>query len=189
MFYPEFRRVGATRRELGIPTTFNLLGPLANPARPSSALVGCAFREKARTLAEVLARRGTEALVVRGDDGLDEVTTTTTSTVWAVSGGRVSEHTLDPARLGFPRGSAADLRGGDAEDNAEAVRRLVRGETGPVRDAVLLNAAAALAAFTGLSGRLEDDVAAGVERAARAIDSGAAADLLDRWVRFSAALR
>jgi anthranilate phosphoribosyltransferase len=185
VFHPAFRHTGPPRRELGVPTTFNLLGPLTNPAQPGSALIGCAYQDKTRVLAEVFARRGMSVLVVRGDDGLDEITTTTTTSVWMVSGGTVTERTFDPAVLGVPRATAEDLRGGDAASNAEVVRELVAGKAGPVRDAVVLNAAAALAAFTGFSGSLEDDLATGLDRAAQAIDSGAAAKLLDRWIAFS----
>lgn len=184
-FHPALRHAGPVRSELGIPTTFNLLGPLTNPAQPEAALIGCAYQDKTRVLAETFARRGTRALVVRGDDGLDEITTTTTSTVWVVSGGEVTERTFDPASLGIARATADDLRGGDAAANAEVVRELVGGKPGPVRDAVLINAAAALAAFTGFSASLEDDLRGGLTRAAEAIDSGAAATLLDRWIAFS----
>jgi anthranilate phosphoribosyltransferase len=184
-FHPALRHAGPVRSELGIPTTFNLLGPLTNPAQPGAALIGCAYQDKTRVLAETFARRGTRALVVRGDDGLDEITTTTTSTVWVVSDGTVTERSLDPAELGVPRATAEDLRGGDAAANAEVVRELVGGKPGPVRDAVLINAAAALATFTGFSGSLTDDLRVGLVRAAEAIDSGAAAALLDRWIAFS----
>ncbi|MCW2877869.1 MAG: anthranilate phosphoribosyltransferase [Sphaerisporangium sp.] len=189
VFYPALRHAAPTRRELGVPTTFNLLGPLANPAQPSRALVGCAFGNKTRVLAEVFARRGATVLLVRGDDGLDEITTTTTSTVWVVSDGRFAECRFDPESVGVPRATIEDLRGGDAQANAEVTRRLLAGDSGPVRDAVLINAAAALAAYTGFSASLEEDIAAGLARAAQAVDSGAAAALLDRWARFSNALR
>ena len=187
VFHPALRHAGPVRSELGVPTTFNLLGPLTNPAQPDRALVGCAYADKTRCLAEVFALRGTTALVVRGDDGLDELTTTTTSTVWIVTGGTVVERSFDPAAIGVPRATMADLRGGDATANAEVVRQLVSGKTGPVRDAVLLNAAGALAAFNGFSDSLEDDLAAGLTRAAQAVDSGAAAALLDRWAAFTGA--
>jgi anthranilate phosphoribosyltransferase len=186
-FHPALRHASATRRELGVSTTFNLLGPLTNPARPAAALIGCAYRDKTRVLAEVFARRGTTALLVRGDDGLDEITTTTTSSVWIVSGGEVRTETFDPSDLDIPSAAVEDLRGGDAAHNAAVVRRLVSGETGPVRDAVLINAAAALAAYAGFSGSLNADLAAGLEKVAQAIDSGAAAELLARWTEFSAA--
>ncbi|MGV9299613.1 anthranilate phosphoribosyltransferase [Amycolatopsis sp. NPDC003676] len=184
-FHPAFRHTGPPRRELGVPTTFNLLGPLTNPAQPQSALIGCAYADKTRALAEIFAERGMSVLVARGDDGLDEITTTTTTSVLVVSGGTVTERSLDPQSLDIPRATAEDLRGGDAAANAEVVRELVSGKTGPVRDAVVLNAAAALAAFAGFSDSLEDDLAAGLERAHQAIDSGAAATLLDRWIAFS----
>ncbi|MFF5990499.1 anthranilate phosphoribosyltransferase [Prauserella flavalba] len=186
-FHPAFRHTGGPRRELGVPTIFNLLGPLTNPAQPTSALIGCAYADKAPVLAEVFARRGASVLVVRGDDGLDEITTTTTSTAWVVSGGGVRQESIDPAALGIAKATAEDLRGGDAAVNAEVVRGLVGGKQGPVRDAVLLNAAGALAAFAGLSGDLTADLKAGLGRAAETIDSGAAASLLTRWVELSKA--
>jgi len=184
VFHPGFRHAGAPRRELGVPTAFNLLGPLTNPAQPSAGLIGCAFPDKTEVLARVFAGRGASTLVVRGDDGLDELTTTTTSSVWVVSGGEVRAENIDPADLGIPRATAEDLRGGDPGVNAEVVRELVAGKPGPVRDAVLLNAAGALAARAGLGDSLVDDLAAGLSRAAEAIDSGAAADLLARWAAF-----
>ncbi|ANN19086.1 anthranilate phosphoribosyltransferase [Amycolatopsis orientalis] len=184
-FHPALRHAGPTRGELGVPTTFNLLGPLTNPAQPRSSLIGCAYEDKTRVLAEVFARRGMTVLLVRGDDGLDEITTTTTSSVWVVSGGEITERSFDPSSLDVPRATAEDLRGGDAAHNAEVFRQVMAGKTGPVRDAVLLNSAAALAAFAGFSGSLEDDLAAGLARAASAIDSGAAADLLNRWIAFA----
>src|SRR6185312_17534408 len=117
------------------PTAMNVLGPLTNPAQPPAALVGCADARLAPVLAEVLAGRGGSALVVRGDDGLDELTTTATSTVWVVGAGEVRQETLDPAPLGIPRATRDDLRGGDAMINAAVFRRLLGGERGPVRDA------------------------------------------------------
>ena len=119
-----------------IATTFNFLGPLANPAKPAAQAIGCADARMAPVMAGVFARRGVDAWVFRGDDGLDELTTTTTSRVWAVSGGEVSEFTVDPAGFGLGRWHRRGLRGGDAAYNAGVVRRLVAGETGPVRDAV-----------------------------------------------------
>ncbi|HEV7974987.1 anthranilate phosphoribosyltransferase [Amycolatopsis sp.] len=187
VFHPALRHAGVARRELGVPTTFNLLGALTNPAQPGSALIGCAYVDKTRLMADVFATRGANVLVVRGDDGLDEITTTTTTSVWVVSGGEVRTETFDPSALGIPRATSADLRGGDAAYNAEVVRQLVSGKTGPVRDAVLLNAAAGLAAHKGFSGSLSDDLAAGLVRAAEAVDSGEAANLLTRWASFTAA--
>jgi anthranilate phosphoribosyltransferase len=187
LFHPALRHAGATRSQLGVPTTFNLLGPLTNPAQPAASLIGCAYQDKTEVLAEVFARRGADVLLVRGDDGLDELTTTTTSSAWVISGGEIRRETFDPSTLDIPLATAEQLRGGEVGYNAEVVRQLVAGETGPVRDAVVLNAAGALAAFNGFTSSLTEDLAAGLQRAAQAIDSGAAASLLTRWAEFSAA--
>ncbi|GAA1301089.1 anthranilate phosphoribosyltransferase [Saccharothrix xinjiangensis] len=189
VFHPGFRHAGAPRREIGIPTVFNLLGPLTNPAQPRVGLIGCARESAAPLIAGVLARRGSTALVVRGDDGLDEITTTTTTAVWVVDGGEVRRDRVDPARLGVPPARPEDLKGGDASVNAEVVRELVGGKPGAVRDAVVLNAAGAIAAHEGLSGDLEADLVAALGRAGEAIDSGAAADLLRRWAARSTELK
>lgn len=181
-FHPAMRHAAGARRELGIATTFNILGPLTNPARPGAQAVGCADPAMAPVMAGVFARRGVDAWVFRGDDGLDELTTTTTSTVWAVHGGQVDETRVDPADLGIARATAEDLRGGDAAFNADVVRRVMAGEPGPVRDAVLLNAGAALAVHGSPELPVGEALAAGVERAREAVDSGAAAATLDRWV-------
>jgi anthranilate phosphoribosyltransferase len=187
-FHPALRHAALARRELGIGTTFNVLGPLANPARPAAQAVGCADRRMAPLMAEVFAARGVDAWVFRGDDGLDELTTTTSSTVWVVAEGRVSQMSVGPADVGLPTATTHDLRGGDVTANADVVRRLVAGERGPVRDAVLLNAGAALAVHAGGSGDPLEALRLGIERAEEALDAGAAADLLDRWVGASAAL-
>jgi anthranilate phosphoribosyltransferase len=165
----------------------NILGPLANPAQPGAALVGCADARIAPLMAEVFAGRGASALVVRGDDGLDELTTTTTSTVWVVAGGQVRQESLDPAAFGLAPATREALRGGSPAENADVFRALVGGRTGAVRDAVLLNAAGALVAFDGPPARLADAFPAALDRAAAAIDSGAADRLLTRWVEVSAA--
>jgi anthranilate phosphoribosyltransferase len=188
MFHPALRHAALARRELGVGTTFNFLGPLANPARPSAQAVGCADLRMAPILAGVLARRGIDAIVFRGDDGLDELTTTTTSQVWVVSGGSVEQETLDPASLGLAPATREDLRGGDVSINADVVRRVLDGEAGPVRDAVVLNAGAALATHAGQSGPLHDRVGAGMSRAAESLDSGAAKAVLARWVETSSRL-
>jgi len=181
-YHPALRHAGPTRRELGIPTVFNIMGPLTNPAQPTSALVGCAHAPLARVVAEVLAGRGFSVLVVRGDDGLDEVTTTTTTRAWVVSGGAVRETVIDPADLGVSPATPDALKGGDAELNASVLRSLIAGDAGAVRDTVLLNAAGAIAAFQGFSGDLTADLRAGMARAAEAVDSGRAAKLVDRWI-------
>ena len=188
VFHPSLRHAAAPRREIGIPTAFNVLGPLTNPARPRAGLVGCAYASMLPVLAQVFAARGSSVLVVRGDDGLDELTTTTTSTVLVVSGGHVRPERLDPRELGFTRVPGAQLRGGAVEVNADVVRRLVGGGHGPVRDAVLLNAAAALCAHAGPPATLADGIAAQLPRAVSAIDSGRARTLLAEWVRLSASL-
>jgi anthranilate phosphoribosyltransferase len=185
-FHPAMRHAAVPRRELGVGTTFNFLGPLANPVRPAAQAVGCADRRMAPVMAGVFAARGVDAWVFRGDDGLDELTTTTTSSVWTVHGGTVTEVTIDPAAHGLPVASAEELRGGDTAHNAEVVRRTLDGEQGPVRDAVLLNAAAALAVYDGPDAPVEDALAAGLAKAAEAVDSGAARATLDRWVAASA---
>lgn len=186
LFHPSYRHTSAVRREIGVPTVFNLLGPLTNPARPRAGLIGCAFTEPAAVMARVFAERGSSVLVVRGDDGLDELTTTTTSTIWRVQAGTVDTVTFDPAAFGFRRADPADLVGGDAQANAAAARAVLSGAGGPVRDAVILNAAGALVAHAGLSSRAEwlPTWEGGLRRAASAIDSGAAEQLLARWVRF-----
>jgi anthranilate phosphoribosyltransferase len=185
VFHPGIRHASAPRRELGIGTVFNFLGPLTNPARPAAAAVGCADARMAPVLAAVLAGRGTQALVFRGDDGLDELTTATTSAVWVVRNGEVYADRVDPAVLGIDTPEPGALRGGDATVNAAVFRRVMDGERGPVRDAVLLNAAAALAAFDERSERLHDALAAGMTRAADAVDDGRAAAVLDRWAAVS----
>jgi anthranilate phosphoribosyltransferase len=185
-FHPALRHAAVARSELGIGTTFNFLGPIANPAKPAAQAIGCADLRMAPVMAGVFARRGVDAWVFRGDDGLDELTTTTTSRVWTVRSGAVVEETLDPARLGIAAGTAESLRGQDAAYNAEVVRRLLAGERGAVRDAVVLNAGAALAVHADADGSLEDRVAAGIVRADAALDSGAAQATLDRWVSAAA---
>jgi anthranilate phosphoribosyltransferase len=180
-FHPALRHTAGLRRELGIPTAFNILGPLTNPAKPAAGLIGCANPRLAPVMAQVFADRGTSTLVVRGNDGLDELTTVATSAVWQVRDGKVQELEVDPRRLGIPAATHDDLRGGDATANAQVVRDLLDGAPGPVRDAVLLNAAGAIAAFDGLTLPLEDALREGMTRAAAAVDSGAAARLLTAW--------
>jgi anthranilate phosphoribosyltransferase len=181
-FHPAMRHAAAPRRELGIGTTFNFLGPLTNPARPAAQAIGCADLRMAPVMAGVFARRGADAWVFRGDDGLDELTTTTTSRVWTVTGGEIAEAVVDPTAFGFAPATTEDLRGGDAEHNADVVRRVLAGERGPVRDAVVLNAGAALAVHAAAPGSLDERLAAGVARAAAAIDDGGAQASLERWI-------
>src|SRR5829696_1931376 len=189
VFHGGMRHTAVARREMGIGTVFNFLGPLTNPARPAASAIGCADSRMAPVLASVLAGRGMRALVFRGDDGLDELTTSTTSTVWVVRDGEVEPDRVDPTVLGIADPGPGALRGGDATVNADVFRRLLAGERGPVRDAVLLNAAAALAAFDERAVRLHDALAAGMERAAAAIDEGRAEALLAHWVEVSRSAR
>lgn len=191
VFHPALRFAGAARKEIGIPTVFNVLGPLTNPAQPRAGLVGCAFPELISVIAGVFAERGASAIVVRGNDGLDEITTSDTTDAWVVSGGRMRETTIDPTRIGIARVQLSALRGGDAEVNAGVARAVFAGTAGAVRDAVLLNSAAAIVAYD-LSrgvGDPEADIhgalAAGIDRAAEAIDTGKSAALLDRWVKLT----
>lgn len=189
VFHPGMRHAAVPRRDLGVPTVFNVLGPLTNPARPAAQAVGVSDARLAPVMAGVLAARGTQALVFRGDDGLDELTTTAPSTVWLVSGGAVVEERFEPADLGIARASLDELRGGDAPRNAGVAYDVLSGTASAARDAVLLNAAAALAAHAGTGGSLADRLSAGLARATEALDSGAARELLARWVQVSTALR
>ncbi|ROT31328.1 anthranilate phosphoribosyltransferase [Micromonospora sp. HM5-17] len=188
-FHPGMRHTSVPRREMGVPTIFNFLGPLTNPARPRSGAVGCFDPRMAPVVAEVFARRGDSVLVMRGEDGLDEFSTAAPTRLWIARQGRVTETVVDAADLGLPRSAPGDLRGGDAAFNADVARRLLAGETGPVRDAVLVNAAAALAAQDGFADDVVPALRAGLHRAAESIDSGAAARTLERWVEVAHAAK
>mgnify|MGYP000936909546 FL=1 len=184
LYHPALKYVAGVRKQLAIQTTFNFLGPLSNPARPQAMALGVANDDIAPVVARVLAGRGVRGLVFRGFDGLDELTTTSASDVWVVADGRVHRTTLDPAELGLPPAAPADLRGGDAQHNAQVVRELVAGKTGPVRDIVVLNAAAALLAYRGVSAvvPLAEQLDAALGDVSRAIDDGSAHRKLDDWV-------
>ncbi|HEX5858498.1 MAG TPA: anthranilate phosphoribosyltransferase [Microbacterium sp.] len=187
-FHPGFRHAGPTRAELGVPTVFNFLGPLCNPARAEANAVGVAHLDRVPLITGVFRTRGATALVFRGDDGLDELTTTGHSRVWEVSRGDVHEHDLDPRDLGIPFSDIDDLRGGAPAHNADVVRRVLGGEAGPIRDIVLLNTAAGIVAY-----RLSQDagqvhrpilerLAEAMDAAASAIDDGSAESKLHAWV-------
>ena len=184
-FHPSFRHTAVPRRDLGIGTAFNVLGPLTNPAQPTYAAVGVADQRMAPLIAGVFASRGKDAAVFRGGDGLDELTISTSSSVWWVRAGQVREHILDPRELGLELHPLESLRGGDAVHNAGVVRQVFAGQAGPVRDAVLLNAGIALALTEVDRGQdtasLTAQVQAGMARAARAIDEGGAAAVIERW--------
>lgn len=187
-FHHGLRHAVPVRKALGVPTAINYLAPLTNPANPGSTLVGCSDLALAPALAAVLAERGTRALVVRGDDGLDEITTSTSTTIWTAGADGVRRLTLDTADFGLCRATAQDLRGGDAAYNATAIHRFLAGETGPVRDAVLANAAGALAAHRGATGELQDVFADALDSARAVIDNGAAAATLHRWLKLAETL-
>ncbi|MFJ5924084.1 anthranilate phosphoribosyltransferase [Kitasatospora sp. NPDC092948] len=180
-FHPSMRHTAQARAELAVPTVFNILGPLTNPAKVGAHAVGCFDTRLAGLIAGVLARRGGQGLVFRGDDGLDELTITTTSHVWVIRDGKVTETRFDPRDVGIELVGIEALRGADAEFNANVARRVLNGERGPVRDAVLLNSAAALVALELTDAPLSEQLAAGMVRTAAAIDSGAAGSLLKRW--------
>ncbi len=187
-FHPGYRHAAATRAELGVPTVFNFLGPLVNPARPEASAVGVAQLDRVALIVGVFQIRGATALVFRGDDGLDELTTTGHSRIWEVSRGSVTEHDLNPLDLGIKRAELSSLRGGDSRLNAAIARRVLAGEDGPVRDIVLLNAAAGLVSFdlavdpTRAQNSILDRFTQKLTVAADAIDSGAASAKLEQWV-------
>jgi anthranilate phosphoribosyltransferase len=181
-FNPALRHVAAVRRELGVPTAFNVLGPLINPADPRHQLVGVADARMQPVLAAALADRGITALVVRGDDGLDKLTTTASSCVWVVRNGRAVPESLDPRSLGLALSPLAALRGSTAAANAQVLHSVLAGEPSAVRDVVLLNAAAAVAVARLTDEPLVNQLAVGVTQCAEAIDSGQAAATLGRWI-------
>jgi len=180
-FHPAMRHAGPTRRELGVPTAFNILGPLANPAGARRLMIGVADGAMAERMAGVLAHRGAaRALIVHGDDGLDELTISTTSRVVDVRDGAVETYTVDPAALGIATAPADAVVGGDPATNAALARRVLAGEPGPHRDIVMLNAGAGLVA-AGLA----DDLESGLDTARAAIDDGRAAGALDALIAAS----
>ena len=186
VFHPSMRHAAVARRELGVPTAFNFLGPMTNPAHVQASAVGVANERMAPLVAGVLAKRGSRGLVFRGSDGLDELTTTGPSRVWEIRHGAVSEQMFDPRDLGIRQATLEELRGGDAAANAAVVRSVLAGGPGSARDAALLNAAAGLVAFDlDDVGPFSKRMAAALKRAEESIESGAAAAVLDRWVALS----
>lgn len=187
-FHPGFRHAGQTRADLGVPTVFNFLGPLCNPARAEANAVGVAHLDRVPLITGVFQTRGATALVFRGDDGLDELTTTGHSRLWEVSRGDIHEHDLDPRDLGIPFAQMDDLLGGDPAHNAAIVHRVLDGEQGAVRDIVLLNAAAGIVAYrlfrdgSQVQRPILERLAEARDAAAAAIDDGRAAAKLTTWV-------
>lgn len=186
-FHPGFRHAGPTRAELGVPTVFNFLGPLCNPARAEANAVGVATLDRVPLITGVFRTRGATALVFRGDDGLDELTTTGHSRLWEITRGDVHEHDLDPRDLGIPLADIDDLLGAGPEHNAAVVHRVLDGESGPVRDIVLLNTAAGLVAYRLFQDPAEaqrpivERLAEAMADAAAAVDDGRAAAKLAAW--------
>jgi anthranilate phosphoribosyltransferase len=178
MHHPAMKQWAPVRAELGIRTIFNLLGPLCNPAGVKRQVIGVFDKKWVEPVADVMRNLGSEHVwVVHGSDGMDELTTTGPSTVAELKDGNVAVFEVVPEDAGLPRAKLVDLKGGDAKANAEAIRVLLRGAPGPFRDIVLLNAAAALI-VAGKAANLAD----GVKRAARAIDTGAANTALDKLI-------
>lgn len=187
IFHPSMKHVAPTRRALGVPTAFNYLGPMTNPAQVRSSAIGVADQEMAERIAQVFASRGDHALILRGSDGLDEITITGPSYVWETFDGGVTEHKLNPKDYGFSLGVLDDLRGGDAKHNAQVVRETLSGTAGYVLDAVLLNAAAAITAYYPVSdSSFEHRFAEALRTARESIDSGKALQTLEKWVSYSA---
>lgn len=189
IFHPSMRHVAGARRGLRVPTAFNFMGPLTNPALPSASAIGCSDLRMAPIMAGVLASRGVRGLVFRGNDGLDEMTTTAPNMVWEVRDGKVEEFTFDAQEVGIARATLDDLRGADAAYNASVVRDIVSGAKGPVRDAVVLNSAAGMVAFDqDARGSFADRMRAAMRRAEESLDSGAAAKVLDAWSSTTSAI-
>jgi anthranilate phosphoribosyltransferase len=185
-FHPAMRFAAPARKELGVPTVFNILGPLANPARPKSAAIGVANDRMHLVMAQVLADRGVDGFVFRGDDGLDEISLATTTSVLTIGKGSISSDLLDPLDFGIDRAPISALVGGDSFENARITTAIFAGERGAHRDAVVLNAAAAIAAYLGdFELSLHDRMKIGIERAVIAIDSGASAKLVEKWADLS----
>jgi len=183
-FHPAMRHAGPVRREIGIRTVFNILGPLTNPANAQSQLLGVADPDLGETMARVMNLLGADhVLVVHGHGGLDELSLSGENTVWELQGGQVRRWSLDPREAGLPPHSVEDIAGGSKEENAETMRRLFKGENGPVRDTVLLNSAGVL-----MAGGKVDDIGKGVQAAAEVIDDGAALKKLDALVELSQSL-
>jgi len=186
-FHPAMRFAAPARKELGVPTVFNILGPLANPARPQAAAIGVANDRMHLVMAQVLADRGVDGFVFRGDDGLDEVSIAATTSVLTIGNGTISSDLLDPLDFGIARAPISSLVGGDSTENARITHAIFSGERGAHRDAVVLNAAAAIAAYQGnFELSLHDRIKIGIERAVIAIDSGDAATLVTKWSELSA---
>jgi anthranilate phosphoribosyltransferase len=183
MFHPALSNTARPRKEMGVPTVFDYLAPLTNPARPSAQVVGVADQRMLPVIAGVLAERRIKGYVARGTDGIDEITTTGPTEIYEVNAGTFLQYYVLPIEIGIAVARPEDLIGGDAETNARVARAVLSGEEGPARDIVCVNAAAALSA-AGLA----DDIQHGLQGAAESIDSGKAAKILERWAEVSNSL-
>ena len=189
-FHPAMRFAAPARKELGQASVFNILGPLANPAKPTAVAIGVSKARVMPIMADVLMKRGAEGFLFRGDDGIDEVTLSTTTQIMQIHKGQSKLETFDPRDLGIEFAPIESLAGGDAEFNAAVTLRIFEGEASPAREAVLLNAAVALAAFEGDFGRsITEQIASGYALASAAVDSGAARDSLEKWALFTQQFR
>jgi anthranilate phosphoribosyltransferase len=186
VFHPAMRFAAPARKELGTPTVFNILGPLANPAKPQAAAIGVANERMHLVMAQVLSDRGVDGFVFRGDDGLDEITLATTTSVLTIGRGKIASDLIDPLDFDIQRAPISALVGGDSIENARITTAIFAGEKGAPRDAVLLNAAAAIAAYEGrVDLNLHDRMALGLSRAIEAIDSGASTQLVAQWAELT----
>ena len=182
VFHPAMRHAAPARKELGVPTVFNILGPMANPAKPQAGAIGVANHRMHLVMAQVLANRGVDGFVFRGDDGLDEITLATTTSVLTIGKGEISSDLIDPQDFNIQRAPISALVGGDSTENARITMAIFAGEKGAPRDAVVLNAAAAIAAYDArFDLNLHERMALGVSRATDAIDSGASTRLVAQW--------
>ncbi len=186
VFHPAMRYAAAARKELATATVFNILGPLANPAKPKAAAIGVANDRMHLVMAQVLAERGVEGFVFRGDDGLDEITLATTTSVLTIGNGEISSDRIDAKDFSLENAPISALVGGDAQENARITKAIFAGERGAPRDAVLLNAAAAIAAFDGESElSIHERLNRSLVKATESVDSGRASVLLESWVLLS----
>jgi anthranilate phosphoribosyltransferase len=186
VFHPAMRYAAPARKELGVPTVFNILGPMANPAKPQAAAIGVANERMHLVMAQVLANRGVDGFVFRGDDGLDEITLATTTSVLSIGVGEISSDLIDPQDFDIQRAPISALVGGDATENARITMAIFAGEKGAPRDAVVLNAAAAIAAYDArFDLNLHERMSLGVLRAIQAIDSGASTRLVAQWAQLT----
>jgi anthranilate phosphoribosyltransferase len=186
IFHPAMRFAAPARKELATATVFNILGPLANPAKPKAAAIGVANDRMHLVMAQVLAERGVEGFVFRGDDGLDEITLATSTSVLTIGNGEISSDRIDAKDFSLAYAPISALVGGDAQENARITKAIFAGERGAPRDAVLLNAAAAIAAFDGeFELSIHERISKSLKKATESVDSGKANSLLDKWVLLS----